>query len=46
MLAIYPSHFRMPDEIKKLSEHHPDIISVCYLNKSTSNMGSANDEED
>ena len=46
MFAKLSSYFRMPDEIKKLSEHHPDIVSVCYLNKSTSNLDPANDEED
>ena len=39
--------FRMPDEIKRLSEQYPDIIQVCYLNKSNNNLDSGeNDDED
>ena len=39
--------FRMPDEIKRLSERYPDIIQVCYLNKSNNNLDSGeNDDED
>ena len=39
--------FRMPDEIKRLSERYPDIIQVCYLNKSNNNLESGeNDDED
>ena len=36
----------MPDEIKKLSERHPDIIHVRYLNKSTNDIDQGNDNKD
>ena len=36
----------MPDEIKKLSECYPDIIRVCYLNKSNSSIESQKNEKE
>ena len=36
----------MPDEIKKLSQRHPDIIHVRYLNKSTNNNDQGKDDKD
>ena len=38
--------FRMPDEIKKLSNRYPDIIQVCYLNKGSNDINSAENEDE